>query len=67
MSKKTNNKFNYQESLDRLDKILSDIQSGSVPLDHYEVILKEAHQIIETSRAYLRNLDSTIQKFENDN
>lgn len=66
MSKKENKNFSYQRSLERLDEILADIQNGAVPLDKYEDLLKEAHEIIQTSRSYLRKLDDTIKSYEKD-
>ena len=63
MAKKTD--LSYEEAKKRLEKILSDIDSGKIGIDELEPTLAEAKQLIDQALKKLSKAEKIITEWEN--
>ncbi len=56
-----NDKMSYTEAMERLEKIMSEIQGGAVDIDNLSVLLKEASALITFCRAKLYSIDEEVK------
>lgn len=59
---KTNSKITYNEAIERLDVIMSQINGGNVDIDKLSSLLSEAHELIKLCRLRLYKVDEEVKK-----
>lgn len=58
----TMEKMNYSKSIQRLEEIVKQIESGDLELDQLSNVLKEANLIIEKCKKKLKQADEEVKK-----
>lgn len=59
---KTKSKITYNEAIERLDVIMSQINAGNVDIDKLSSLLSEAHELINFCRSRLYKVDEEVKK-----
>ncbi len=62
---KDKNEKNFEESLNELEQIVKDLESGNVPLDDAINKFNEAMKIVKTCNDKLNNAEENINKILN--
>ena len=53
--------MNYAEAVERLEEIMSKVESGSVDVDNLSALLKEAGELITFCRSKLYSVDEEVK------
>lgn len=63
---KSNVEMTYTEAIQRLEQIVSDLESGSISIDTLEEVILESRNLVALCEEKLRRLENSIEGMDND-